>query len=206
MTSSPRAEATRTRIADAAKAEFAAHGIAGARVDRIAAQARTSKERVYAYFRSKEELYDFVARRELTVIVQAVQLDPTDLPGYAGRLFDYFLAHPEHFRLVSWGRLELETTAAREEADEQANPYRTALFHKADQLRRAQQDGYLDPRWDPVDVLVLVDQLATSWCGQPEFGQLAAQAAEDPSVEARRAAVVQAVHILFPPPATAAPA
>ena len=36
------AEATRRRLLDAATAEFAAYGIAGARVDRIAAEARSS--------------------------------------------------------------------------------------------------------------------------------------------------------------------
>ncbi|WP_373310185.1 helix-turn-helix domain-containing protein, partial [Streptomyces purpurascens] len=40
----------------AAMEEFAGHGIAGARVDRIAKLAKTSKERVYAYFRSKDAL------------------------------------------------------------------------------------------------------------------------------------------------------
>ena len=37
------AEATKARILEAATAEFAAHGIAGARVDRIAASAGANK-------------------------------------------------------------------------------------------------------------------------------------------------------------------
>ncbi|MET7403936.1 helix-turn-helix domain-containing protein, partial [Dactylosporangium sp. NPDC005572] len=54
-------DSTGDRIIAAAVTEFAQHGIAGARVERIARAARTSKERVYAYFRSKEALYRFVA-------------------------------------------------------------------------------------------------------------------------------------------------
>ncbi|MET7322823.1 TetR family transcriptional regulator, partial [Streptomyces sp. NPDC005549] len=67
---------TRERILTAAMAEFARHGIAGARVDRIAKLARTSKERVYAYFRGKEALYAAVAAREYLVIAEATQMDP----------------------------------------------------------------------------------------------------------------------------------
>ena len=46
-------EATRDRILAAAKDEFATYGLAGARINRIAAQARASKDRLYAYFASK---------------------------------------------------------------------------------------------------------------------------------------------------------
>jgi AcrR family transcriptional regulator len=52
--------ATKERLLEAATAEFAAHGIAGARVDRIAAAARANKQLIYAYFGSKEQLFDAV--------------------------------------------------------------------------------------------------------------------------------------------------
>ncbi|MFA3843435.1 TetR family transcriptional regulator [Streptomyces aureus] len=186
-------DTTRERILTAAMEEFARHGIAGARVDRIAKLARTSKERVYAYFRGKDALYADVAAREHVVIAEATQLDPSDLPGYAGRLFDYFVARPDHHRLITWGRLELpDTTAA-------ANDHAQALIaRKIDQLRQAQQAGQLDPAWDPADVLALVNQIATTWAAQPEHSEAAAAHAADPTTTARRAAVVTAVERLFP--------
>jgi AcrR family transcriptional regulator len=91
----------------AATAEFARYGIAGARIERIAKAARTSKERVYAYFRSKEALCRHVAGRELAAVADATQMDPADLRGYAGRVHDYFTRHPERQRLMLWGQLEL---------------------------------------------------------------------------------------------------
>ncbi len=186
-------DTTRERILTAAMEEFARHGIAGARVDRIAKLARTSKERVYAYFRGKDALYADVAAREHVVIAEATQLDPSDLPGYAGRLFDYFVARPDHHRLITWGRLELpDTTAA---ADEHAQ---ALIARKIDQLRQAQQAGQLDPAWDPVDVLALINQIATTWAAQPEHLEAAAAHAVDPTTAARRAAVVTAVEQLFP--------
>ena len=47
---------TRQRIFEAAVEEFATHGNAGARVDRIADKAQANKEAIYRYFGTKEEL------------------------------------------------------------------------------------------------------------------------------------------------------
>ncbi|GAA2077970.1 TetR family transcriptional regulator [Actinomadura alba] len=187
------ADSTRERIVAAAKEEFARHGIAGARVDRIAKQARTSKERVYAYFRGKDALYAHVAERELTALAEATQMDPADLPGYAGHLFDHFTARPDHYRLITWGRLELTESAANT-----TGPLQATIARKLDQLRDAQSIGLLDPAWDPVDVLALINQIATTWAGQPEIGAAAADQAAYPSIAARRAALVTAVEHLFP--------
>ncbi|MFF3332911.1 TetR family transcriptional regulator [Streptomyces sp. NPDC002888] len=186
-------DTTRERILAAAMEEFARHGIAGARVDRIAKIARTSKERVYAYFRGKEALYAHVAARELSVIADATQIDPSDLPSYAGRLFDYFTARPDHYRLITWGRLELADAA-----DTEDDPTRAVITRKLDQLRQAQQAGQLNPAWDPADVLALVNQIATTWAAQPELTEAAAEHATDSTTAARRAAVVTAVEQLFP--------
>ena len=50
-------DATRHDILDAAVAEFSEHGLAGARIDRIADRMKASKRMIYYYFGSKEELY-----------------------------------------------------------------------------------------------------------------------------------------------------
>ncbi len=52
-----RSAETRGRILDAALTEFAAHGLAGARTERIAAAAGVNKALLYYYFESKEKLY-----------------------------------------------------------------------------------------------------------------------------------------------------
>lgn len=54
---SERSVETRTRILDAALREFAAHGLAGARTERIAESAGVNKALLYYYFASKEQLY-----------------------------------------------------------------------------------------------------------------------------------------------------
>jgi AcrR family transcriptional regulator len=57
------AAATRSRLIEAAVREFAAYGLAGARVDRIAAAAAANKRAIYDYFRSKEGLFDAAVDR-----------------------------------------------------------------------------------------------------------------------------------------------
>ena len=51
------AEASKARVFDAAAEEFAAHGFAGAKVDRIAARARVNKAMIYYHFKDKAALY-----------------------------------------------------------------------------------------------------------------------------------------------------
>jgi TetR/AcrR family transcriptional regulator len=54
---SERSAETRGRILDAAAREFAAHGLAGARTEAIAAAAGVNKALLYYYFNSKDALY-----------------------------------------------------------------------------------------------------------------------------------------------------
>ena len=49
--------ATRKKLLTAARREFAASGLAGARVDEIAARAGVNKQLVYHYFGDKDALY-----------------------------------------------------------------------------------------------------------------------------------------------------
>ncbi|MBO2445545.1 TetR/AcrR family transcriptional regulator [Actinomadura barringtoniae] len=100
------AEATRQRIFDAATAEFAEHGLAGARIERIATAAKANKQAIYLYFGGKEKLFGSVVRAKMEEICHAVALDPTTFPESIGRLFDWYAEHPELLRLLLWEALE----------------------------------------------------------------------------------------------------
>ncbi len=60
MTRDAEPQGTRARILEAATEQFAAKGLAGARVDEIARGARVNKQLVYYYFGGKLELYNQV--------------------------------------------------------------------------------------------------------------------------------------------------
>jgi TetR/AcrR family transcriptional regulator len=57
------AEATQAKILDAAEEEFARYGLAGAKIDVIAARTSVVKAMIYYYFESKEKLYQTVMQR-----------------------------------------------------------------------------------------------------------------------------------------------
>jgi AcrR family transcriptional regulator len=102
------AEQTRAEILQIAADEFAEHGFAGARVDRIAAQMRTTKRMIYYYFGSKEDLYLAVLERAYAAIRRAEQeidvdhLDPiAAIRRLAELTFDHHEANPSFLRLVS---------------------------------------------------------------------------------------------------------
>ena len=100
------ATATKARIMAAATAEFAAHGLAGARVDRIAVAAVTNKAQLYHYFGNKETLFDLVFDSYVQANLEAVPLDAEHLPEYGAAIYDYYLRTPNLIRLASWARLE----------------------------------------------------------------------------------------------------
>ena len=181
------------RVLAAALDEFARHGVAGARVDRIARAARTSKERVYAYFRSKEELCAAVAADQLRQVMDTATLDPANLPGYVGELFDFYAEHPDMLRLVGWSRLE--PNEALVGLGEAGN---ASLRRKLDTLAQGQLDGVLEDAFEPIDVLLLLVHLSMGWLTAIEFHTL--EEADVPDVLARRrAAAVLAAERLFPP-------
>src|ERR1700754_3642303 len=99
------ADQTRKRLLDAAAAEFAALGIAGARVDRIAEAAGCNKAMIYAYFGNKEKLFDAVFTDHVADLLEQAPFDASDLPGSAGRLFDRCKDDPATLRLSTWYKL-----------------------------------------------------------------------------------------------------
>jgi AcrR family transcriptional regulator len=150
------ADQTKRRLLDAAAAEFTAVGIAGARVDRIAEAAGSNKAMIYAYFGNKDQLFDAVFTDRVASFIDEVDFDATDLPGYAGRLFDSFEDSPETLRLSTWYQLErpqgepLQTVAAGNE-------------RKLSGIDKAQEDGILPRHYSAVELLSLVRSIASAW-------------------------------------------
>jgi AcrR family transcriptional regulator len=138
---------TREKLLDAASAEFTEHGLSGARVDRIAVAAGVNKQAIYAYFGSKEALFDAVLDLSLAHLTATVPITSYDLPGYAVALFDYLCTHPEYERLAMWKRLE-RADATPEEVEH----YRRKL-------------AQIDPAADhaPIDTLLLILGMAHAW-------------------------------------------
>ena len=144
-------EATKARIFAAATAEFAAYGIAGARIDRIAQNAQANKQLIYAYFGDKAELFAKVLEQKLVEVAESVSMEVDDLDDWVERHFDYHAQHPELLRLLMWEALEFGATGLpRPEARVERYQQKVANFAKA------QQNGVVRTDVAPGHLLLLM--------------------------------------------------
>ncbi|MET7402923.1 TetR family transcriptional regulator [Dactylosporangium sp. NPDC005572] len=177
-------DATRARLLAAAADEFAAHGIAGARVDRIAIAANANKAQIYHYFGSKEALFEAVFDTLVAKVVQDIPIDVHDLPGYAATLADGYDSHPEVARLATWYRLEYATNRSP------SPQIVSSLREKVDSIARAQTEGVLPTHYAPGTLLALILHVAALWAATgPEFSA----AIRPPARQQRRDIVADAV-------------
>jgi AcrR family transcriptional regulator len=101
-------DATRARILQAAKREFARAGLGGARVDTIAARAKANKRMIYHYFNSKEDLFAAVLEEsylDIRAAERRLALDdmaPQDaLDALVRFTWRYYLQNPEFLTFVN---------------------------------------------------------------------------------------------------------
>lgn len=100
-------EESRAAILQAATREFATHGVAGARTDAIAREARVNKALLYYYFKDKETLYGAVLDDAFAGLKAAVfRVLDSELPprgkilAYAGAYFDHIASNQLYPRLM----------------------------------------------------------------------------------------------------------
>ena len=158
-------EETRRDIIDAAMKEFAEKGLAGARVDDIAARTRTTKPMIYYHFGSKEKLYAAVIEEAYSGVrskEQGLHLD--DLPPESAmqRLvevtFDHHAAHPEHVRLVCVENMERGRHITGRPSLVQRNAI--AIETVRTLLERGEREGVFRPGINPHHLHLLI----TSFC------------------------------------------
>ena len=182
-----RADETKTRILDAALAEFSAYGVAGARVDRIAAAAGCNKNLLYIYFGNKENLFAEVLEQHLVRVYEDLPFTPEDLPGFGGRVFDLAVARPDLMRLLAWSTLE--ESARRPDGRIASHESKIAA------LMAAQADKHLSSAFTPLFLITTVMALATSWSAAFPFG-LAMHPERTPDISNLREQIVNAIRRL----------
>ncbi|PVE10700.1 TetR family transcriptional regulator [Streptomyces scopuliridis] len=187
----PDATATRSRLLEAATAEFARYGPAGARVDRIAEQAKANKRLIYVHFGTKEELFDLVVGRATVSLADTVPFTADALPEYTGALFDLLQRRPGILRLTTWALLERP-----EPIPVQVEAYRAKPAAIAD----AQARGVVNGGIEPVDLMATLLGLVTAWSGaSPALRSLAPEPASPGRLAAIRTVIVTAARALTTP-------
>ncbi|WP_328439812.1 TetR family transcriptional regulator [Streptomyces sp. NBC_00444] len=186
-------EATRARIFDAAVAEFARYGIAGARMDRIATAARANKQLIYAYFGNKAELFARVLEKKMLDLAESVPVDPDDIEGWIDRLMDYHAAHPELLRLLFWEGLEYGTAELPDESERQDHYAR-----KVAALQDGQDRGVVTDAIPARDLLFLLTALANWAVVVPQMRRILA-GGEDTDRDRLRTSIKEAARRLTAP-------
>ncbi len=106
------ADATRDSILQAARAEFAASGLGGARVDDIAERSGSNKRMIYHYFGGKDDLfaeviaaeYEKIRSREMALNLEA--LPPMEaMSKLVEFTWNYYIENPEFITLVNSANL-----------------------------------------------------------------------------------------------------
>ena len=157
-------EATALNIVEVATQEFASKGLAGARIDEIAALTRTSKRMIYYYFGSKEGLYVRVleeAYGRIRSIESGLQLDGLE-PDVAMRVlvgftFDYQLASPDFIRLVMNENMHKGEFLAQSKHIQQLNA--PAINSVTAVYERGVKAGVFRSDVDPVDLHMSISAL-----------------------------------------------
>ncbi|MGD9842350.1 MAG: TetR family transcriptional regulator [Steroidobacteraceae bacterium] len=187
---------TRERILAAARAELISYGFAGARINRIATSAGTSKERIYAYFRDKEELLDTVTQDRMLSQEQEVHFDASDLLSYVGTLYDFYVSHPDDIRISHWIGLEAVNATLPDN-----NARVKMLKQRVAATLSAQQSGLIDPSWHPLTLISLLVSIARSWATAPLYARTLSTPSVSPaSLSSNRAAALEAARRLLTPP------
>jgi TetR/AcrR family transcriptional regulator len=133
-------EESRAAILRAAARAFAEQGIAGARTDAIAREARVNKALLYYYFKDKESLYGAVLDDAFggmkARVFEALDSDlrPREkVLAYVSAYFDFFAANPIYPKLV-----QREMMRAREGSSEHIDrligTYFQPIYHRLGQL------------------------------------------------------------------------
>ena len=158
-------EQTRQNILDVATEEFATNGLAGARVDAIAAKTRTTKRMIYYYFGSKDELYQAVLDQAYGGIRHnEARLHLLDLPpveamrALVGMTFDYHDAHPNFVRLVSIENFQQAAFLKRSKTSRGRNA--TAILLLEEILARGVTAGCFRTNVDAIDLHMMMSSFS----------------------------------------------
>ena len=187
-------------IIEVATREFADKGLAGARIDAIAAAMRTSKRMIYYYFGSKEALYLAVLEesyRRIRAIEAEAHLDdlaPEDaLRKLVGHTVDYQWAHPEFVRLVQSENIQRAQYLAQSKSIRKLNV--PAIDGLRRVLERGQKARVFRAAIDPVDLHMSISALSFfNVSNRATFALIFKRDLDDPrAIAARRESIIEMI-------------
>jgi len=170
------------RILDAALAEFAAKGFAGARVDVIARTARINKRMLYHYFGDKEGLFREVMRRKIAERSAWLGSAPEDPVEYLPHWFQLACRDREWIRLLEWEALQWGDKPVIDEQRRQEG-----IVRAVERTSQQQVKGLFSAEYDPGQLLLAMMSLTAYPLAFPQLARLVTGfAVSDPEFQTRR--------------------
>ena len=143
-------EATKRRLLEAGLHEFAAKGISGARVDAIAARAKSNKRMLYYYFGSKDGLFREILRWKLLERTEQLKEQDASNPDRIAERQQRVLASRDYIRLLTWEALEGGSRRKVAESDARAAVYELWI----EQIEAEQAVGTIRADLDPAQLVL----------------------------------------------------
>lgn len=164
------ADRSQGHILEAATAEFAGHGLGGARVDRIAERAAVNKRLIYYYFGSKEDLFLAVLERAYEGIrgeelkLSLSEVEPIEaIRRLIAFTWNYYLEHPEFLTLLNSENLHRARHLKRStKILSMHSPFVQTI---ADVLERGHKAKLFRTGVDPVQLYISIAGLAYFYLG-----------------------------------------
>ncbi len=158
-------ERTKANILEVAATEFGEKGLAGARIDEIAAATQTSKRMIYYYFGSKEGLYLAVLEesyRQVRETEAELHLEDQEPEQALRRLvaftFDHHLAHENYIRMVMNENINRGQYLAQSQRIQDLNVPAIAAIRRL--YERGVEQGIFRPGLDAVDIHASISALS----------------------------------------------
>jgi hypothetical protein len=146
-------------ILEVATREFAAYGLAGARIEKIQQQTRTSKRMIYYHFGSKEGLYRAVIERAFEIAREVDKdFDPQKgtpeqaLKQIANNAFEAFTQNPSFVRLLTFENLAGAPYIRQSQHASRLN--RMAMADLESVIKRGHADGSIRKDIKSLDVYI----------------------------------------------------
>jgi len=193
-------ERTMANIMEVALAEFAEKGLAGARIDEIAAATQTSKRMIYYYFQSKEGLYlaaleeSYRRMREIESQQHLEDLEPeAALRRLVEFTFDHHASNENYIRLVISENMNRGQFLAQSQTIQQLNVPAISSIRKL--YERGVASGVFRPGLDAIDIHASISALTFfNVSNRHTFGLIFKRDLTDPKVAAaRRTAITEMV-------------
>ncbi|ATA55667.1 MULTISPECIES: TetR/AcrR family transcriptional regulator [Variovorax] len=158
------ADRSQLAILASARDEFAARGLAGARMDSIAERAGLNKRLIYYYFGSKDDLFLAVLERvyaDIRAAEQRLHLDEIEPVEAIRQLvsftWHYYLEHPEFITLLNSENLHGAAHLKRSERIQEMNSPLVQLLDTV--LERGKKDNLFRAGVDPVQLYISIASL-----------------------------------------------